>query len=211
MSGLPRSSGGSRYPPLGRQTERCRPGVVPVERRGCWILPEHRIYAPQTIRQLFRQWGHAYRKRLRGEHLRKRSFRQENLNGRGFGCHPDDLLDRSPQRDPIGVGYRRVRLLWRLLRASLPTEEGEDAGSQDKCHDQSQRPPASRVALAYGLDRPPEEQEPLTSNRFGGGPFPRSPRGKQPPQLRSPQLRQFRRLEFDTICWGMSTIFPIFS
>src|SRR5918998_3048240 len=180
MSGFPRSSGVSRYPPLGRQTERCRPGIVPAERRGCWILPERRIYAPRTIRRLFRQRGHAYRKRLRGEHLRKRSFRQENLNGRGSGCHPGDLLDRFPHRAPVGVGYRRVRLLWRLLRAGLPTEEGEDAGSQDKRHDPNQRPPASRVALADGLDRPPEEQEPLTSNRFGGGPFPRSPRGMQP-------------------------------
>src|SRR5215210_123832 len=172
MSGLPRSRGVSRYPPLGRQTERCRPGIVPAERRRCWILPERRIYVNQTIRRLFRRRGHPYRKHLRGEHLRKRSFRQENLNGRGSGCHPGDLLDPSPQRVPVGVGYRRVRLLRRLLRAGLPTEEGEDAGSQDKRHDPSQRPPASRVALAYGLDRPPEEQEPLTSNRFGGGPFP---------------------------------------
>src|SRR5918994_4198071 len=210
MAGLPRSSGVSRYPPLGRQTERCRPGVVPVERRRCWILPERRIYAPQTIRQLF-QRGHAYRKPLRGEHLRKRSFGQENLSGRGFGCHPGDLLDRFPQRAPIGAGYRRLRLLWRLLRAGLPTEEGEDASSEDKRHDPSQRPPASRVALAYGLDRPPEEQEPLTSNRFGGDPLPRSLRGKQPPQVRSPQLRRLRRLEFDTICWGMSTFSPTFS
>jgi hypothetical protein len=66
------------------------------------------------------------------------------------------------------------------LRADLPTEEGEDADSQDERHDTGQGPPASRVALADGLDRPPEEQEPLTSNRFGGGLFPRSPRGKQP-------------------------------